>query len=187
MDQSRATEEAASGVRWFPSARSGRGLAPEHAVRAWSTAAWLLAVEGRAYLEDMAGGVDQPELRWIVRLRLAELLLDIDLLLGGYAAIQDGHQLAMALEYGLHTVAEVDGPRLVSLFALGGGPGGPAHGDGAVPQLWEELCAAFPGRLPNPLLASGQREILRALRYWSKLCTAAGTDAAFLEPFLKDA
>lgn len=154
-------------------------------MRAWTTAAWLLAVEGRAYLEDLAGGSEQPELRQVVGLRLLELLLDVDLLLGGHTAMADGHQLAMALEYGLHEVAELDGDRLLRLFALDEEFG--ADGGGAVAEFWELLCAAFPGELPNPLLASGQREILQALRDWSRLCTAVGTDAGFLEPFLKDA
>lgn len=170
----------------FPSARSGRGLPAAVAVEAWATAAWLLAVEGRAYLEDLEGAADQPQLRQVVRLRLLELLLHIDYRLSGAVAPGEAHQLALALEYGLHEVAVLSGPQLVELFASDRES---CDGDGhdAVTGLWDDLCAAFPGELPDPLRASGQREILRALRAWSKLGAAAGTDVAFLEPFLKDA
>jgi hypothetical protein len=179
--------ETADDIRLFSSARSGRGLPADRAVRAWVTAAWLLAVEGRAYMEDLEGGADQPQLRQAVRLRLVELLLDTDSLLVGYSEMADGHQLAVALEYGLREVAQLDGARLVRLFALDEEFGADKCTDGAVTELWDRICAEFPGELPNPLVPSGQREILRALRYWSKLCTAAGIDAGFLEPFLKDA
>ncbi len=125
----------------------------------------------------------------MVRGKLLELLYDIDTRLSGAVPLAEEHQLALALEYGLHDLAELDGPRLVDVFALAADEPDDAKApdDGLVPELWERLCAAFPGELPDPLKPSGQREILRALRSWSKLCTAAGTDAAFLEPFLKDA
>ncbi|WP_055480121.1 DUF6031 family protein [Sphaerimonospora mesophila] len=185
MQSSHETVNLLTAVRLFPSARSGRGLPGAQAVEAWATAAWLLAVEGRAYLEDLEGGADQPLLRRVVRIKLLELLYDIDTRLSGTVTIAEEHRLALALEYGLHDLASLDGESLVEVFALA--PDDPDHADGLVPQLWERLCAAFPGELPDPLKASGQREILRALRNWSKLCTAAGTEAAFLEPFLKDA
>jgi hypothetical protein len=181
------TRLTADDVPLFPSARAGRGLPADRAVQAWVTAAWLLAVEGRAYLEDLAGGTDQPQLRQVVRLRLLELLLDIDCRLAGSVPLDEGHRLAVALEYGLHELAELDGADLVGLFALDGEFGAAHEGDGQVRALWDRICAAFPGRLPDPLLATGQREILQALRLWSALCTAAGIDAAFLEPLLKDA
>ncbi|MEV0174399.1 DUF6031 family protein [Streptomyces sp. NPDC050803] len=186
MQSSHETVDPLAAVRLFPSARSGRGLPAAQAVEAWATAAWLLAVEGRAYLEDLEGGADQPLLRRAVRIKLLELLYDIDTRLAGAVPVAEEHQLALALEYGLHDLAGLDGDRLAEVFALAADDEGDT-GDGLVPQLWERLCAAFPGELPDPLQASGQREILRALRNWSKLCTAAGTDAAFLEPFLKDA
>ncbi|KPI03539.1 hypothetical protein OK074_4906 [Actinobacteria bacterium OK074] len=191
MQSSHETADPFAAVRLFPSARSGRGLPAATAVEAWATAAWLLAVEGRAYLEDLEGGTDQPLLRRAVRIKLLELLYDIDTRLAGAVPVAEEHQLALALEYGLHDLAALDGDRLAEVFALATDKDADAaedeSSDGLVPLLWERLCAAFPGELPDPLLASGQREILRALRNWSKLCTAAGTDAAFLEPFLKDA
>jgi len=182
--------ERPGAVRLFPSAHAGRGLPVEQAVRAWVTAAWLLAVEGRAYVEDLAGGADQPQLRQVVRMRLLELLLAVDWQLAGCAPPADEHQLALALEFGLGEVADLDGAELIRLFALDtglGGDGADAVDDGAVPELWDRLCAAFPGALPDPLLASGQRAVLQALRSWSALCTAARIDASFLEPLLKDA
>src|SRR4051812_7193823 len=102
----------------FPSVRAGRGLPPDRAVQAWATSGWLLAVEGRALLEDMDGGVDQPQLRQMVRQQLVELLTNVDIRLSGGVPPGEDHLLAMALEYGLHEVAELDGERLVRLFGL---------------------------------------------------------------------
>ncbi|MBT0773329.1 hypothetical protein KIH74_30570 [Kineosporia sp. J2-2] len=184
MPPSPGTAQLPGTVRLFPSARSGRGLPAASAVEAWATAAWLLAVEGRAYLEDLEGGADQPLLRRVVRVKLLELLYDIDTRLAGCLPVAEEHQLALALTYGLHDVAGLEGADLVEVFALAADDD---ETDGLVPQLWDRLCAAFPGDLPDPLQAGGQREILRALRHWSRMCAAAGTDAGFLEPFLKDA
>lgn len=171
----------------FPGVRAGRGLPPETAVRAWATTAWLMSVDGRAYVEDLDGGADQPQLRQVVKLRLLELLSEIDTRLTGAEPAGEGHQLALALEYGLHEVCSASGPELAQLFDLDQEFGGDLADDAGVRDLWNALCEAFPGQIPDPLVASGQSEVLRALRDWSKLCTAAGTDAAFLEPFLKDA
>ena len=171
----------------FPGVRAGRGLPPEAAVRAWATVAWLMSVDGRAYVEDLDGGVEQPQLRQVVKLRLLELLSEMDTRLTGAEPAAEGHQLALALEYGLHEVCQATGPELAQLFALEQEFGGEDTDDAGVRELWDGLCEAFPGQIPDPLVASGQSEVLRALRDWSKLCTAAGTDAAFLEPFLKDA
>ncbi|MEU6357427.1 DUF6031 family protein [Streptomyces sp. NPDC047072] len=171
----------------FPGVRAGRGLPPETAVRAWATAAWLMQVDGRAYVEDLDGGAEQPQLRQVVKLRLLELLAEIDIRLTGAEPAGEGHLLALALEYGLHEVCTATGPELAQLFDLDQEFGGDLADDAGVRELWNALCEAFPGQIPDPLVASGQGEVLRALRDWSKLCTAAGTDAAFLEPFLKDA
>ncbi|MFJ8332021.1 DUF6031 family protein [Streptomyces sp. NPDC094437] len=171
----------------YPGVRAGRGLPPEAAVQAWATVAWLMSVDGRAYVEDLDGGVDQPQLRQIVKLRLLELLSEMDTRLTGAEPAGEGHQLALALEYGLHEVCHASGAELAQLFALDEEFGGEEADESGVRALWEGLCEAFPGTIPDPLVASGQSEVLRALRDWSKLCTAAGTDAAFLEPFLKDA
>lgn len=171
----------------FPGVRAGRALPPETAVRAWATAAWLMSVDGRAYVEDLDGGVEQPQLRQVVKLRLLELLYELDTRLTGAEPAGDGHLLALSLEYGLSEVCRATGPELAELFTLDEEFGGDDVDDRAVRELWEGLFDAFPGRVPDPLVASGQSEVIRALRNWSKLCSAAGTDAAFLEPFLKDA
>jgi hypothetical protein len=170
-------------IDMFPSVRAGRGRSPDAAVEAWVTAGWLLAVEGRAYLEDLAGGTDQPDLRQAVRLKLLDLLCDVDHRLTGTDVV-GGHQLALALEYGLREVAVLSGGQVVDLF----GPDGTDDPDELrLVAFWAAVCAAFPGELPDPLQPSGQGQILRALRNWSKLCAATGSDAGFLEPLVKDA
>jgi hypothetical protein len=172
---------------FFPDVRAGRGLPPETAVRTWATAAWLLSVDGRAYLEDLDGGAQQPQLRQVVKLGLLELLAEIDTRLTGAEPGPEAHQLALALEYGLRGVCRTSGNELVGIFALDEEFGGDESDDAGVRELWDGVLREFPGQVPDPLRPSGQREVLQALRDWSKLCEAAGCDAAFLEPFLKAA
>jgi hypothetical protein len=171
----------------LPALRTGRTLPAGAAVRTWATVGWLLSVEGRAYIEDLAGGVLQPEMRRLVLLRLLELLAEVDARLGGRPDVVAEHQLALAWEYGLHEVLDAGGTAVSALFGLDDPLGAPDEAVTRVVALWERLCAAFPGELPDPLVPEGQAQILRALRSWSKLAAATQTDASFLEPFLKDA
>jgi hypothetical protein len=171
----------------LPVLRTGRTMPAGAAVRTWATVGWLLSVEGRAYIEDVEGGVRQPEMRRLVLLRLLELLAEVDARLGGRHDIVGEHQLALAWEYGLHEVLDADGTAISDLFGLDDPLGSPDEAVTRVVTLWEQLCAAFPGELPDPLVPEGQGQILRALRSWSKLAAATHIDASFLEPFLKDA
>lgn len=152
----------------------------ERAIEGWMTAAWLLAVEARALLEDHEGGAHQPALRRVVAGRLVEALVRVDAHMRGCADPPDEHQLALGLEHGLQAPLAAAPARLLELLA-----GDDA--DAAVVRLWDDVLTAFPGELPDPLQASGQGEMLRALRAWSRACAAAGVDAGFLEPLLKDA
>lgn len=171
----------------MPALRAGRTLDTESAVRGWATVGWLLSVEGRAYIEDLDGGVEQPEMRRVVLIRLVELLADIDARLAGRDGVPADHQLALAWEYGLHNVLAADGASLAGAFGLDDQLGATGDVVSRVTGLWERLCEFFPGEVPDPLVPAGQGEILRALRTWSKLAVATGIDASFLEPFLKDA
>jgi hypothetical protein len=150
------------------------------ALQGWITAAWLLAVEGRALFEDHEGGERQPELRRAVAARLVELLAQVDLHLRGACPVAEEHLLALALERGAAGVAP---DALLALL----GAADPATADAQLEALWTETLASFPGELPDPLQPNGQGALLRALRQWSRACETAGLDAAFLEPLLKDA
>jgi hypothetical protein len=167
--------------------RAGRALPAGAAVRAWTTVGWLLSVEVRAYLEDLDGGIGQPEMRRVVLLRMLEQLVDIDARLGGRPEPGGDHLLALAWEYGLRDILDADGDTVADIFGLRDPFGAPEPAVAAVRALVEHLLDRFPGELPDPLVPDGQRQILHALRSWSKLAVAAGLDASFLEPLLKDA
>ncbi len=171
----------------FPAVRGGHAMPGPQAVEAWVQAAWLMLAEGRAYLEDLEGGSEQPQMQQAAKLRFLEQLLDIDQRLAGRAPVDDAHCLAMALEYGMHEVVQASGPDLIEVFALDEEFGGDSCRVDRIQVLWDRLLEAFPGELPDRLVAEGQRDMLRTLRVWARLARAAGLDIGFLAPFMKAA
>ena len=171
----------------FPSVRGGHVMPGPQAVEAWVEAAWLMLAEGRAYIEDLVGGTDQPQMQQAAKLRLLEQLLDIDQRLAGRAPVDDAHCLAMALEYGMREVVQATGPELIHVFGLTEEFGGDTCRVEEIHVLWERLLEAFPGELPDRLVAEGQRDMLRTLRVWAQLSRAAGLDIGFLAPLMKAA
>lgn len=172
----------AADVSWFPNLTAGLP-APAHShVEAIITTAWKLAIDGRALIEDFEGGADQPDLVVALKLKLVDLLMELDLNLRGVDNIEEDHLLPLALQRGLSEIAALDGAELIAAIGLDA-----EHQPDCRPvnELWESLLAAFPGELPNPLLADGQGPLLRALRSWSKLCRLGKIDDAFLTKLVK--
>ncbi len=180
---SRGAEELTA----FPSVRAGHVMAGPQAVEVWVQAAWLMLAEGRAYIEDLEGGTEQPQMQQAAKLRFLEQLLDIDQRLAGRAPADDAHCLALALEYGMREVVDASGPELAGVFGLHEEFGGGSCAVDEIHVLWERLLEAFPGELPDRLVAEGQRDMLRTLRVWAELARAAGLDIGFLAPLMKAA
>lgn len=173
--------------RPYGRARAGRTRDAREAVQAWTTAAWLLAVEGRAYLEDLDGGVHQPEMRAVVKLRLLELFADLDARLAGARAPGEDHLLSIAVEYGFDELIQLDGDELMSFTEIHEGLLTTNAADAGIRELFQSLVDGFPGQLPNPLAPEGQSEILRAMQIWSRLASGLEMDIAYLSRFLEDA
>jgi hypothetical protein len=188
-DRGRAprTSRGAGELTAFPSVRAGHVMAGPQAVEVWVQAAWLMLAEGRAYIEDLEGGSEQPQMQQAAKLRFLEQLLDIDQRLAGRVAVDDAHCLALALEYGMREVVDATGPELAEVFGLHEEFGGGSCAVGEIHVLWERLLDAFPGELPDRLVAEGQRDMLRTLRVWAELARSAGLDIGFLAPFMKAA
>ncbi|WP_069768129.1 MULTISPECIES: DUF6031 family protein [unclassified Streptomyces] len=179
--------QTAREVPVLPGVRAGHVLPAAHAVETWIQVAWLMLAEGRAYIEDLEGGAEQPQMRQSARLRLLEQLADIDQRLAGRVPSGDAHCLALALEYGLHELVAASGPELIEIFGLDEEFGADSCRVDDIHVLWERLLAAFPGELPDRLVAQGQRDMLVTLRTWAALARGAGLDVGFLTPFMKDA
>lgn len=171
----------------FPSVRAGHGRATAAAVETWIQVAWLMLAEGRAYIEDLEGGTDQPQMQQAAKLRLLEQLTDIDNRLAGRVPAADAHCLALALEYGMQEVVDASGEELIEIFGLTEELGGDSCQTSEVFVLWERLLAAFPGELPDRLVAQGHRDMLQTLRTWAALSRAVQLDVGFLTPFMKEA
>ncbi|MGW1812904.1 DUF6031 family protein [Streptomyces sp. NPDC002125] len=181
------TERGALELTPFPSVRAGHVMAGPQSVEVWVQAAWLMLAEGRAYVEDLEGGTEQPQMQQAAKLRFLEQLLDIDQRLSGRAPVDDAHCLALALEYGMREVADATGPELAGVFGLHEEFGGDTCAVDDIHVLWGRLLEGFPGELPDRLVAEGQRDMLRTLRVWADLARAAGLDIGFLAPLMKAA
>ncbi|HET8641155.1 MAG TPA: DUF6031 family protein [Pseudonocardiaceae bacterium] len=171
----------------YPGLRAGHGRASADAVTCWLVVGWLMLAEGRAYVEDLQGGTEQPRMRQAAKLRLLELLVDIDNRLAGRAPLADAHCLAVGLEYGTHELIAASGTELAEIFGLDGEFGGDTCAVDEILTLWERLVDEYPGELPDRLVAQGHRDLLLALRAWAALARSVGLDVGLLTPFLKDA
>jgi hypothetical protein len=175
-----ATEPAQ--ISWFPNLSAGLPAPAASHVETLINVAWKLAIDGRALIEDFEGGAGEPALVDVLKLKLIEFLIEIDLNLRGITSLDEDHLLPLALQRGLSEVALLDGAALVAAIGFDGDLQRP---DEHVSELWDQLLAAFPGQVPNPLLADGQGPLLRALRNWSKLCRLSQVDDAFLTKLIK--
>ncbi|WP_431120925.1 DUF6031 family protein [Variovorax paradoxus] len=173
---------AAGGIRWFPRINAGyRFAAGEHVISTIS-AAWLLMTELRAYIEDLAGARDIPDAAALVKIKIAELLLQVDAVLGRAAVPHEMHRLPLLMAYGLSDVAAMDGPTATRLLGLDAPTDG-VEVDRLIGVL-EELLAAFPSDLVDALQPENQGHVLRFLRSANKACERVGCDAGFLAPLM---
>jgi hypothetical protein len=181
-----AAHDAAT-VPVYPGVRAGYGRPAAVAVRSWLEAAWLMLAEGRAYVEDLVGGVAQPQMQQAAKIRLLEQLADVDSRLAGRTPLADAHCLALALEYGMSELADASGEQLAGIFGLHEEFGGDRCMVEPIFVLWERLLDGFPGELPDRLVAQGQRDLLATLRTWASLARAAELDVGLLAPLMKEA
>ena len=178
---------AADTVPVYPGLRAGHRRNTAQAVEIWLQVAWLMLAEGRAYIEDLEGGTQQPQMQQAARLRLLEQLADIDNRLAGRVPVADPHCLAVAMEYGLQELLAASGTELIEIFGLTEELGGDTCEVSGIFTLWQRLLDGFPGELPDRLVAQGQRDMLLTLQGWAKLARSAGLDVGLLAPFMKDA
>lgn len=170
------------GVRWFPRLAAGyRFHAGDH-VTSTISAAWLLMTELRAYIEDLAGARDVPDAAALIKIKIAELLLQVDAVLGRAAVPPEMHRLPLLMAYGLGEVAAMDGPSATRLLGLDV-PTDANEVDRLIDVL-EALLAAFPSDLVDALQPENQGHVLRFLRSANKACGHVGCDAGFLAPLM---
>jgi hypothetical protein len=171
----------------FPGVRAGHARPAAATVAVWLQVGWLMLAEGLAYIEDLAGGREQPQMQQAAKIRLLEQLADIDSRLAGRLALADQHCLAVALEYGFSELVAASGADLAEVFALGEELGGAQCTVAGVELLWQRLVDGFPGDLPDRLVAQGHRDLLVTLRSWAELARSVDLDVGLLAPLIKDA
>ena len=150
------------------------------------TAAWLLMGEGYPIIEDFEGAADcsESELIECLKIHFAEFLCEIEHALGGPTRRDPDHDLAVALEEGLHNVMSLTGTEFSQFLEL------PLQTEPQVylaniKAIWKQLIHDFPLAVPDPLTSDGQGAVLRVLRVWSKLCDSMGISSEFLIPLMK--
>lgn len=169
-------------ITWFPALLRGLASPAQQTLQSTIQTAWLLLIDGNALIEDFEGAAGEKDLVDVLKLRFVELLVEIDFALDGHDGAEEYHFLPTALDSGLHALGHVDGAAIQELLKLGVTETDP---HARLQVIWEAIVAAFPGDLPNPLLADGQGDVLRALQNWSRLCRAAEVDDSFLGPLVQ--
>ncbi|MCF5803880.1 MULTISPECIES: DUF6031 family protein [Pseudomonas syringae group] len=181
-----AHSENASGRSWFPRLGGGYSYPAAEQVEKLISVAWLLMTELEAYLEDLEGAKAEPRVIDALRIKLAELMVDIDCRLAGADTPSELHQFALFTEYGLSDVIAHSGETAIDWLGI---PKNVTveedYEAGRLIDLFREVLDAFPGKLFNPLLPGTQGQVLRTLRDWDRSCRLAGRDAAFLAPLMR--
>lgn len=172
-----------SNLRWFPRLAGGIAVEGTSMARATISAAWLVMSELYAYLEDLEGSIDAPDASVLIKVKIAELLVQIDCTLGRTAMLDEEHRLPWLLEYGLCEVINLPGAEMARLLGLF--TANHATEVRRVSQLIRDLIAGFPGELVDSLQAHNQGRVLRFLRSADQACTALNCDAGFLVPLMK--
>ena len=163
----------------LPRLHQGAGRIPD--LEGWLASSWLLAVELSSLVQDVEGRNIDPSLVEAVKLRMVEVLLQVEERMTGQVETKGIHALPQALESGFREILHLPADAIPAAFSLGTPDATRLH------RLWRGLLDAFPGELPDTVVASGQGAVLRALRDWSKVSEAAGIDSSFLTPLLMDA
>lgn len=170
----------------YPTRKMGIKHPVKQEVYALANVAFRLAIDVRAFLEDVDGGADFPHYLKNLKLRLLEMLMELNLLLSYDNTMSEDHYAALALEYGVGEVAGLSGGELVDTFGLLDGFADESVDMEGVVSLFNRLIDEFPGEIPDPLVPKGQRHLLNALRNWDKICRANGVDTQFIEDLMKE-
>ncbi|RMW13295.1 hypothetical protein ALP03_04914, partial [Pseudomonas amygdali pv. tabaci] len=78
-----AISAQAAGRQWFPRLSGGYVYPAGPYAQKLISVAWLLMTELEAYLEDLEGAANEPQVVDALRIKLAELMVDIDCRLAG--------------------------------------------------------------------------------------------------------
>jgi hypothetical protein len=155
-------------------------------IKKMSTVAFMLTVDGKAFVEDIVGGADQPQYLKILKWRLFELLSEIDFLLSGYEMSDPIHYGAMSLEYGLREILPLNTAEIVDVFQFNEKFENDQVNLDNVFNIWERIIAQFPGKLPEAMLQEGQDELLLAIKNWSRIYARADLNTDYLKKLLDE-
>ena len=171
---------------FFPKIKAGYKRPVQNEIYALATFAFKLAVDVRAFLEDIEGARQDPHYLKTLKLRLLEMLYELNLVISSAGPMDELHFAALALEYGTPDIALLNGPALIETFGLWDDFDSEDVDIGGAVELFARMLDEFPGEIPDPLVPSGQGVLLKALRNWDKICRTAQVDAKFIEDLLKE-
>lgn len=140
---------------------------------------WLALASLRNVLEDVAGADGRVEYLYGLRTRLIATGYEIDCLISGRKSVAKEHQLAVALESGLPSLG-LSAADIVGRLAFDTATPDTEQLKSAMFAFGDVLLRALPGDIPESQGPSGQGQILRAMRLWSKIAASTGDDLGFL-------
>jgi hypothetical protein len=145
---------------------------------------WQACTLLETFFEDVRGTDGREAYLRTLKLRLIEVLYELDESLGSRPPIARIHRLAVALEVGCRTLGDCDGADLTDLF-FDGCPD-PAMEADRINGLADRFLADVPGDIQAALNTNGQRYILGMLRLWSKLSAEDPDAMVEIRRFLSD-
>lgn len=170
---------------YFPSLKAGLTRPTAGHLQRLMIVTWHLMMSGRTLVEDAEGAVDTPEYLLLLKLRLAEVIVGIDLLLRGVEMPDEAHRLAIAAELGLSEVVSLAPDQFWSLMCCDRNEDAGAE-LAQMSAFWDAILCGFPATLPNPLVGGpGQRDLIQTLRAWSQILDTCGIDGRFLVELYK--
>lgn len=147
---------------------------------------WTAFSKFKNALEDIEGADGRQEYLLSLRYKLVEALQQMDAALSEpNLAVKAEHRLSFALEHGLKFL-DMDGITLVKTLRLDEPEISYEDLHQCLLAFGDSVISQLPGEIPDALGSAGHREVLRAMRGWSKAAAETGDDLGFLAARLND-
>ena len=146
---------------------------------------WRALLDFQNCLEDIEGADGRIENLRALRWKFLAAIQSMEASLGGWGACSEVHRAASLLQTGAPTL-RLSADELMQRLCIGA-PDAPAGElESGMLSLGRQIIAALPGHIPAAQGATGQREIIRAMRMWTKAAEGRGVDMGFLARRLEE-
>jgi len=142
---------------------------------------WVALAVLKNIVEDIEGADGRLEYVLSLRCRLVEVLQQMDSILSpANRSVGRDHRLVLALTEGI-SFLDLSGAQLASALRFAEPNLSYADCRDCLLSFCNEVLGVIPGPIPDAQGPLAQRQVLRAMRDWSKAAEAIGSDLSFLE------